>query len=50
MIGVARGVTVFAYADLCDMRKNFDTLSAIVMETLWRDVLIGDLYLFVSRN
>jgi transposase len=50
MIGVARGVTVFAYADPCDMRKNFDTLSAIVTETLRRDVLTGDLYLFVSRN
>jgi len=29
MIGVARGVSVFAYAEPCDMRKNFDTLSAI---------------------
>ncbi|HMI85283.1 MAG TPA: IS66 family insertion sequence element accessory protein TnpB [Polyangiaceae bacterium] len=50
MIGVARGVSVFAYAEPCDMRKNFDTLSAIVTETLRRDVLTGDLYLFVSRN
>ncbi|HMJ51369.1 MAG TPA: IS66 family insertion sequence element accessory protein TnpB [Polyangiaceae bacterium] len=50
MIGVARGVAVFAYAAPCDMRKNFDTLSAIVTETLERDVLTGDLYLFVSRN
>jgi transposase len=50
MIGVARGVSVFAYAEPCDMRKNFDTLSAIVTETLRRDVLTGDLYLFVSRD
>lgn len=50
MIGVARGVSVFAYAEPCDMRKNFDTLSAIVTETLRRDVLAGDLYLFVSRD
>jgi transposase len=50
MIGVARGVSVFAYAEPCDMRKQFDTLSAIVTETLRRDVLAGDLYLFVSRD
>jgi transposase len=50
MIGVARGVSVFAYAEPCDMRKNFDTLSAIVTEILRRDVLTGDLYLFVSRD
>jgi transposase len=32
------------------MRKNFDTLSAVVTEILRQDVLTGDLFLFVSRN
>ena len=50
MIGVPRGVSVFAYAEPCDMRKNFDTLSAVVTEILRQDVLTGDLFLFVSRN
>jgi transposase len=50
MIGVARGVQVFAYAQACDMRKSFDTLAALVTEELKRDLLSGDLYLFVGRD
>ena len=50
MIGVPRGVSVFAYAQPCDMRKSFNTLAAIVTEELKHDMLAGDLYLFVSRD
>jgi transposase len=50
VIGVARGVTVFAYAEPVDMRKSFNTLAALVIESLKHDVLTGDLYLFVSRD
>jgi hypothetical protein len=50
MIGVARGVSVFAYAEACGMRKSFDTLAALVTEELKRDVLAGDLYLFVGKD
>jgi transposase len=32
------------------MRKSFDTLAALVTERLRKDVLTGDLYLFVSRD
>ena len=32
------------------MRKSFDTLSLLVTQGLGRDVLSGDLFLFVSRN
>lgn len=32
------------------MRKSFDTLTALVVEHMKRDVLEGDLYLFVSRD
>ena len=50
MIGLPRGVSVYAFDEPCDMRKSFDTLAALVTEHMKRDVLIGDLYLFVSRD
>ena len=50
MIGVARGVNVYAYAEPVDMRKSFNTLSALVEQYMKRDVLTGDLYLFVAKN
>lgn len=50
MIGVPRGVQVYAHAEPCDMRKSFNTLAALVEQRLRRDVLEGDLFLFVSRD
>lgn len=50
MIGLGRRVPVFAYGEVVDMRKSFDTLSAIVREHLGRDVLEGAVYVFVGRN
>ena len=50
MIGVPRGVTVYAYAEPCDMRKSFDTLSAVVSNAMRLDLLTGDLFLFVSKD
>lgn len=50
MIGSTRQVAVRAYAAPADMRKSFDSLSALVTEGLGRDVLSGDLFLFVSKN
>jgi transposase len=50
MIGLTRGVSVYAFAEPCDMRKSFDTLASIVTEQLRRDVLTGDVYLFVGRD
>lgn len=50
MIGLPRGLSVFAYAEPTDMRKSFHTLSALVEQSMKRDVLQGDLFLFVSRN
>ena len=41
---------VFAYGAPVDMRKGFDGLYTLVKESLGRDPLSGDLYLFVSRN
>ena len=50
MIVSARQVAVFAYAKPVDMRKSFDTLSALVKQELGRDVLSGALFLFVAKN
>ena len=50
MIGLPRGVSVYAFDEPCDMRKSFDTLTALVTEKMKHDVLVGDLYLFVSRD
>jgi transposase len=50
MIGAPRGVSVYAFSEPCDMRKSFDTLSALVNEQVKRDLLSGDLFLFVSRD
>jgi transposase len=50
MIGLPRGVSVYAFDEPCDMRKSFDTLTALVTEQMKHDVLVGDLYLFVSRD
>ena len=50
MIGSALARRVYAYAAPVDMRKGYDGLSAVVRESLSRDPLSGDLYLFVARN
>jgi transposase len=50
VIGSTRQVTVHVYAAPADMRKSFDSLSALVVQGLGRDVLSGDLFLFVSRT
>lgn len=50
MIGSTRRVTVYAYRAPVDMRKSFDTLTALVVQGLKRDVLLGDLFLFVSKT
>ena len=50
MIGSALSRRVYAFAAPVDMRKGYDGLSAVVRESLGRDPLRGDLYLFVSRN
>ena len=50
MIAGSLARRVYAYAAPVDMRKGYDGLSAVVHESLGRDPLSGDLYLFVSRN
>ena len=50
MIGLSRGLSVFAFTEAVDMRKSFNTLSALVAEQMKREVLTGDLFLFVSAD
>jgi transposase len=50
VINWARRVRVYAYGEPADMRKSFDTLSALVREKLKQDVLDGALYVFVGKD
>jgi transposase len=50
MIGLGRAVRVFAYAAPVDMRKGFERLSALVTNELGRDLMHGDVFLFVARR
>ena len=50
MIGSTRQVRVFALDGPADMRNGFDGLFAMVTQKLGRDVLAGDLFLFVSKT
>jgi transposase len=50
MIGLGRALRVFAYAEPVDMRKGFEGLSALVTNELGRDLMRGDVFLFVARR
>lgn len=50
MIGSTRQVRVFALDRPADMRKGYNGLSALVTQELRRDLLSGDVFLFVSRD
>lgn len=50
MIGLPRGVEVYLYDKPCDMRRSFNTLSLMVEQQMKREVLEGDLFLFVSKD
>lgn len=50
MIGTTRSLRVFAYPAPCDLRKGFDTLHALVRESMCRSIETGDAFLFVNRR
>ena len=50
MIGSTRQVSVFACTTPTDMRKSYDTLAALVTHKLGRDVLCGDVFVFVGKT
>jgi transposase len=49
LISGSRQLRVFAYRGPVDMRKSFDTLTALVEQQLRCDVMSGDIFLFVGR-
>lgn len=50
MIGSTRQIKVFAYRAPVDMRKSFNTLTALVVKELRRDVMSGDIFVFIGRT
>jgi transposase len=50
VIGSTRQVTVYAYARPVDMHKSFDTLAVLVKKELRREVLSGDVFVFVGKT
>jgi transposase len=50
MIGFSRAIRVYACTAVVDMRKSYEGLSAIVRNEFHRDVLQGELFLFVGKN
>lgn len=50
MIGSTHIVKVHVFAAPVDMRKSFDTLSFLVATGLQRDLLSGELFLFVGKS
>lgn len=50
MIGSTRQVAVHAYGQPVDMRKSYDTLAVLVKSALGRDVLSGDVFVFVGKT
>jgi transposase len=50
MISIPRTVRVWAHRAPVDLRKGYNGLVGIVKQRLGRDVLDGDLFLFVNRK
>lgn len=50
MIGSTRQVTAHVYLHPTDMRKSFDTLAFLVSKELGRELLDGDVFLFVGKT
>ncbi len=46
---MSRKVRVFAYRSPIDMRKSFNTLSALVLE-LGHELIAGDVFVFVGKR
>lgn len=50
MIALGPSVRAYALAAAVDMRKGFEGLWGLATQQLGRDVLCGDLFLFVGRD
>lgn len=50
MFALTASQRFFLYRQPVDMRKSFDALSGIVSEGMSKDVLSGDVYIFVGKS
>lgn len=50
ILGTSRSVRVFAYPAPTDLRKGYNGLYGLVERDLGRDVLGGEVFLFVNRR
>ena len=50
MIGSNRQVRVFVFDRPADLRRGFDGLFGLVTQEMGRDVLAGDVFLFISKT
>ena len=50
LFGRSRALQVWVHTEPSDMRKSFNTLSALVTEEMHREVLSGDLFVFISKD
>jgi transposase len=49
VLSISPSIRIFVHALPTDMRKSFDGLCAIVVQTFEKDVLHGDYFVFVNR-
>ena len=50
MMGSLRGVRVWVFPTPTDMRRSYDSLRALAIAGLGRDVVQGDLVLFIGKH
>jgi transposase len=50
MIGFTPSQRYFLYGPATDMRKSFDSLCGLVSSQMGRDILSGDVFIFVNRG
>ena len=50
MIGPTRQVRVFVYREAVDMRKAYDSLSALVTGHLRKSITSGDVFVFIGKT
>jgi transposase len=50
IFGSMRHGRVFVYREPVDMRKAYDTLSALVVEPMKKSLLSGDVFVFIGRT
>jgi transposase len=50
ILGASSRVRVFVYREPVDMRKAYDTLSALVVSPMKQSLLSGDVFVFIGRT